>query len=202
MGQAEHEQLMIQLSRQLSAKRFEHSLQVSQMAASLAVRHGAAVDAAILAGALHDCARAIPQSELLAAAEAAEIPIDAVSRAEPILLHAPLGAVIARQEYGIHDPLVLQAIARHTVGGPGMTTLDKIIYLADMIEPGRAGDLEELRQLAWNDLDAALLLGYDLSIHYVLSHKGVIHPDTIHGRNQLVVAARQKAAAARSEGAR
>ena len=98
----------------------------------------------------------------------------------PLLLHAPLGALLAREKYGADDEAVLRAIARHTVGGASMTALDKIVYFADMVEPTRAyPGVEELRRLMREaDLDEMTLAGLTRSIAFVLEKGHLIHPDT------------------------
>jgi len=189
---SEYGHLILRLKERLPAKRFEHSVNVSRTAIELAERHGVNTEKAALAGLLHDCAREIATPCLLQEAAANGIHVDAVSQSEPILLHAPLGAIMAARDYGSDDPAVLQAIRRHTVGGEDMTLLDMIIYLADFIEPGRKGpDFELLRRVAFDDLEEALLLGYDQSIRHVLSRQGGLHLDTVLGRNQILMKLRQ-----------
>ncbi len=178
------------LAARLKKSRYEHSLGVSETAAFLAGRFGVDPEQARLAGLLHDCARAIPNEKMRAEAEARGISFGEVERAMPLLLHAPLGAILAREEYGVGDEDILRAIARHTVGGAGMTALDKIIYFADMIEPTRDyPDVEELRRLSREDsLDGMTLAGLSRSIAFVLEKGHLIHPDTVLARNELLLA--------------
>ena len=129
--------LMRRLAEHLSPRRLEHSRQVAETAAALAVRHGLAAEPAWLAGILHDCARELTPKEMRAAARQTELSWGIEEEWEPVLLHAPLAAHWAKTRYGIEDADVLQAIALHTTGAPQMKLLDKILYLADLIEPGR-----------------------------------------------------------------
>lgn len=184
----DYNQAVDKLSQTLSAKRFGHSLGVSKTAAELAARFAEDVAKAKLAGLLHDCARAIPSNNLLQMAEVFAIVVNDVERCQPVLLHAPLGACLAQKEYGIDDPHILKAIALHTTGGRDLSNLDKIIYLADFIEPSRDfPGIDKLRSLASENLDAAMLAAYDKSLHYVIEQGALIHPATVEGRNYLLL---------------
>ena len=183
----EFQQAADKLSQALSAKRFQHSLGVSQAAAELAARFGADAETARLTGLLHDCARAISSNNLLQMAKVFAIVVNDVEQCQPVLLHAPIGAYLAKTEYGVEDPHVFQAITLHTTGGPNMSKLDKIIYLADCIEPNRNyPGVEKLRKLALEDLDAAMLAAFDQSLHFIIEQGLLIHPATIEGRNDLI----------------
>lgn len=125
------------LKKQLKPKRFKHTLGVIDCAVDMAERNGADVKKAELAALLHDCAKNYSRDELLSVAGRCRIPLDDITLKEPQLLHGPVGAVVAREEYGVTDSEILDAIAYHTTGREDMTLLDKIIYLADFIEPSR-----------------------------------------------------------------
>lgn len=185
----EHEDIIVKLSQYLSQKRLQHSIGVSRTAESLAKRYHCDINQARLAGILHDCAREIPREQLWIKSRQAGISVDdAIFRAEPVLLHAPLGAVLAQRKYGVTDQEVLQAITSHTTGGRGMTLLAKIIYLADVIEPGRSfPGVDNLRNVAGKDLNQALFIAYDQSIKFILEKQGLIHPATVDGRNELLL---------------
>ena len=107
----------------------------------------------------------------------------------PLLLHAYVGAYLIYEVYGVNDAAIAQAVWRHTVGGANMTALDKIIYYADMIEPSRAyPEVEHLRELARTaSLDEMMLVGLTESILFVTQKGGLIHPDTITARNELIL---------------
>lgn len=186
-------QMLDALEKDLTAKRFRHSWGVSQTAERLALRHGLDAAQASIAGLLHDCARELSKKELLSTAEAFGIVMNDVERAEPVLLHAPIAAHWAAEKYGVTDQAVCQAIAVHTVGAKTMSPLDKVLYLADMIEPGRQyPGVEELRVLADIDLDQALLSALEQSIRYILQGGGLLHPATIEARNSLLLQQRQR----------
>lgn len=178
------------LSRRLKRSRYEHSLGVADTAAFLARRFGEDEARARTAGLLHDCAREFPNEAMRAEADARGVSYGAVEASMPLLLHAPLGALLAREKYGAEDEAVLRAIARHTVGGASMTALDKIVYFADMVEPTRAyPGVEELRRLMRKaDLDEMTLAGLTRSIAFVLEKGHLIHPDTVLARNELLLA--------------
>lgn len=183
------EEMKKELSKRLGEKRYRHSLGVMETAVFLAHRFGVDEKKARLAGLLHDCGREYPNGELLSEATRRGIPIGPVERAMPLLLHACIGADRARELYGIEDEGILQAICRHTVGGENMTELDKIIWFADMIEPGRAyPEVEKLRRLSReSELDEMLLEGLTDSILFVAQQGRLLHPMTILARNEILL---------------
>jgi len=175
------------LSR-LPAERRQHSLRVAEVAVKLADRYGADPDKARLAGLFHDYARDLPEDLLLRLAQEAGLMVGEIEKCHPVLLHGRVGAFLLRKELGLEDPEVLQAIARHSTGATSMGLLDKIIYLADLIEPGRNfPGVEELRSLAFEDLDAALLKALDSAIIYIIEKGWPLHPDTVYARNELIL---------------
>jgi len=184
----DYAKLTSELEKRLSPRRFQHSLGVSTTAEFLAESFGCDKEKAKLAGLLHDIAREVPKNELLQRSQAFGIVVDDIEQAEVILLHGPLAAEMVQAEFGIDDAEVLQAIILHTTGGLAMTKLDKIIYLADVIEPGRNfTGLDNIRQIAQNDLDKALLMALDQSIGYIVQRCGLIHPATIAARNEILL---------------
>lgn len=175
------------LSKALAPKRFTHSLGVSKAAAELAKTFGEDIEKSKMAGLLHDCARGISSNNLLQMAEGFGIVVDDVELSQPILVHAPLGAYLAKADYGIDDPEILKAITLHTTGAANMSKLEKIIYLADCIEPSRDyPGVDKLRMLATRDLDAAVLAAFDQSLQFVIERGLLIHPATVEGRNYLL----------------
>lgn len=149
-----------ELEKQLKYSRFIHTMGVTFTATSLAMRYGADAKKAELAGLLHDCAKYIPVEEMERICEEGGLEISSFERGNSALLHSKAGSVLARTKYGVTDKEILDAIRFHTTGRPGMTLLDKIVFVADYLEPGReeAPDLPEVRPLAFRDLDQALLL--------------------------------------------
>ncbi|GFN22566.1 MAG: bis(5'-nucleosyl)-tetraphosphatase (symmetrical) YqeK [Thermoanaerobacteraceae bacterium] len=176
------------LARRLSPGRLRHSLGVAEYSARLAAKYGASVEKARLAGLLHDYARDLTPQELVARAERAGLISHTVERKVPVLLHGPVGALLLREEVGIEDEEILQAVSRHTIGAPNMSLLDKIVYLADALEPGRQySGVDDLRRAAEGDLDCALLKTMESGIVYVLRRGQLLHPVTIEARNYLLI---------------
>lgn len=180
-------EILEKLKAAITPERFRHSLGVCETAAKMARRFNASVSRARLAGLLHDCARDLPEDKLLDLALAHDIEVTEEDRLVPVLLHGPVGAVIARENYGVEDREVLSAIATHTLGSENMKLLDKIIFIADMIEPGRDfPGISRLRKAACRDLDAALLDCFDQSLQYLLKKRFIIHQRTVRARNWLL----------------
>jgi len=181
-------ELTAQLATRLSPKRLQHSINVSKTADALAKQFGCNREKAKLAGLLHDLAREVPMNELLPRSQAFGIVVNDVEQAEPILLHAALAARIAEEEFGIRDAEILQAILMHTTGGIDMTILDKVIYIADVIEPQRTfKGVDEIREMANSDLDKAMVVALDQSIHHIVKKGGLLHPATIAARNAILL---------------
>lgn len=160
--------------------RYAHVVRVTRLADKLAQRHGEDTCDARLAGLLHDIARLYSGERLLAECEARGLAIDAFERRNPIVLHARLGAEIARERFGIADERVLDAMRRHTVAAPHMTSLDAIVYLADGLEPGRQfPEREALESLAFRDLDAAMRAILESSLAYLETRGLEAAPQTL-----------------------
>jgi predicted HD superfamily hydrolase involved in NAD metabolism len=136
--------------------RYEHSVRVARCAELLARRHGVDSRKARLAGMLHDLARLYSPERLLAECEARGFTIEPVERKRPVLLHARLGAALARELFGVEDDEVLSAIEKHTTGADEMSPLDCVVYLADSLEPNRSfPERSWLWELALRDLPGA-----------------------------------------------
>ncbi|MDH7480225.1 MAG: bis(5'-nucleosyl)-tetraphosphatase (symmetrical) YqeK [Syntrophomonadaceae bacterium] len=180
------EKIICSVKERLTPARWKHSQGVAAAAVKLARRHQVDPDKAELAALLHDLARDLPPSTLLEIAESEGLISHPLERRQPKLLHAPVAAVLARR-WGVDDPEVISAIAQHTLGAVGMSKLAKIIYLADLIEPGRDfPGVEQLRQLADEDLDEAMLAGFDQTVQYCLKRRQLLHPQTVNARNALL----------------
>ena len=139
------------LKKKLDAYRYEHTLGVEFTCQALAMRYGYDLDKADLAGLLHDSAKRFEDPVMLQKCLDRNIPVTAEEERDPSLLHAKLGAWMAEHKYEVDDPEILSAITCHTTGKPGMSLLDKILYVADYIEPRRskAANLPEMRKLAF-----------------------------------------------------
>lgn len=136
--------------------RYAHSVRVARCADILAKRHGVSARKARVAGMLHDLARLYSGQRLIAESQARGFTISTVEREHPTLLHARVGAALARELFGVEDDEVLSAIEKHTVGADAMSPLDCVVYLADSLEPNRTfAERAQLWQLALHDLRAA-----------------------------------------------
>ena len=162
------------------AKRYEHTLGVEYTAAALTMRYDCDINDARIAGLLHDCAKCLSDEKLLSICEKRNISINEIEKKNPSLLHAKVGSFLAMDEYGVSDQDVIHAILNHTTGRPGMSILEKIIFVADYIEPGRnkAPNLNEIRQLAFANLDAAMLRILEDTLNHLDERGGDIDPMT------------------------
>lgn len=162
------------------SRRFEHTLGVEFTSAALAMRYGASVIKAQTAGLLHDCAKCLTDKERVSICKKNNIPMSELERSNPFLLHAKVGAWLAKKRYGISDQDILNAIQNHTTGRPGMSLLEKIVFIADYMEPGRnhAPNLDEVRRLAFDDLDRTMLKILNDTLEYLDSKNGDVDPMT------------------------
>lgn len=169
------------MEKNLNSRRYEHTLGVEYTAASLAMRYEESIYKAQLAGLLHDCAKCQTDEKNLSVCEKHNISINEVERKNPYLLHAKVGSFLAMEEYGVKDSDVIHAILNHTTGRPGMSLLEKIIYIADYIEPCRkqAPNLTEIRRQAFIDIDRALLMILEDTLTYLQSSGSAFDPMTL-----------------------
>ena len=165
---------------ELDKERYEHTLGVMYTAASLAMCHGEDIDKALLAGLLHDCAKFLSGDTKINLCKKYHLSVSDVERSNPSLLHAKLGAFLAARKYHVKDKDIINAIASHTTGCPHMSLLDKIIYIADYIEPGRKElpNMEEVRKLAFMDIDDCLYRILEDSLEYLNSRDISVDPMT------------------------
>ena len=154
------DKMITRLKGKISATRLTHSFGVEYTAACLAMVHGEDVEKARIAGLLHDCAKGLPTKTKLEKARKHGLPVSKYEEKNPDMLHAKLGAYYARYKYDVVDQVILDAITYHTTGRPNMTLMDKIIFVADYIEPNRKllEHLPAIRQMAFIDLDEAVYL--------------------------------------------
>ncbi len=146
------------LKSELDRERYEHTLGVMYTSAALAMCHGEDLEHALLAGLLHDCAKCIPGDKKIKLCSKYHLSISEIERENPSLLHAKLGAFLAAKKYHIKNKEILDAITSHTTGRPQMSLLEKIVYIADYMEPGREElpDMPEVRRLAFHNIDECL----------------------------------------------
>lgn len=173
------------IKHEMDDGRYQHTLGVMYTCAALAMRYEYDIQKAQLAGLLHDCAKCIPNGKKLKLCEKHNIQITEVEKRNPFLLHAKLGAFLAMHQYGITDKEVVSAILNHTTGKLNMSLLDKIVYVADYIEPRRnkAPNLTEVRKLAFLNLDDALYRILSDTLEYLDEGSGEIDEMTLKAYN-------------------
>jgi len=170
----------------LPRDRYRHVLGVARTAERLARRYGEDTGKARLAAMMHDIARVWSEEQLVDYMRLHRLSISAAERSAPSLLHARIGAHIAQTQFGVDDPDVLGAIERHTVAVPGMSTLQKILYIADTIEPSRSFALQpELARKADRSLDEGLLACIRSSLEYLQSRGIPPAPETLALEREL-----------------
>lgn len=161
------------LKHKLSSSRYQHTLGVCYTAASLAMRYEEDVNKAALAGMLHDCAKYLKPDEMLKMALNKKIDVSSTERIKPDLLHAKLGSYFAIHKYHVKDKEINSAILCHTTGKPNMSMLDKIIYIADYIEPSRnelkLPRIDKVRKTAFEDIDLCLKMILEDTLNYLQS---------------------------------
>ena len=168
------------IKKELDEKRFDHSLGVAYTCATLAFVHGGDIEQALTAGMLHDCAKCLSHEEKIRICKEQGIEITESEKAAPSLLHAKVGAYLAEHKYGVTDQAVLDAIRCHTTGRPAMTHLDKLLYVADYIEPNRKilPQMDEVRREAYRDLDSCVLMILEHTMTYLREKAKVLDPAT------------------------
>jgi predicted HD superfamily hydrolase involved in NAD metabolism len=168
-----------------------HIEAVAGEARRLARLHGVDEERAVLAARTHDIARAMIPEELLRLARELGLNPNEVEETAPILLHGPVAARLLASRYGVEDEEVLASARWHSTGRAGMSALEKVLFLADKVEPGKAAarpDLEEVRRLAETDLEGAVLRYLDLQLLEAVRQGWPLHPDAVAARNELILA--------------
>ncbi|MDZ5253074.1 bis(5'-nucleosyl)-tetraphosphatase (symmetrical) YqeK [Clostridium sp. LIBA-8841] len=172
----------------LKGSRYSHTLGVVETAKELAKLNGEDVNKAELAALIHDVAKYVPVGEQIKILEERDYDLDEITLKSPQVLHGFVGAIIAKEKFGIEDEDVLDAVKYHTLAKRDMSTLEKIIYIADYIEPGRDFlGVQELRKITKEDLDEGVLKGLENTILFVIKQGNLIHPLTIEARNFLIM---------------
>ncbi|MDK2866751.1 MAG: hypothetical protein PWP51_998 [Clostridiales bacterium] len=174
-----NEAMITYLKTSLSKKRFQHSMRVAKLSKDLAKRYGVNPDKAYFAGLVHDIAKELDDETCLLYIEKANIRKDPSIEASPNLAHGEIAAYLLSSQFGVTDDAILNAVRWHTYGRANMTTLDKIVYLADIAEPKRQFDhIDELRKMIKEDLDAAIHYYFDLCVAYLSAKHQIVHQNT------------------------
>jgi len=182
------EQIETYLKQMLSEKRYAHSVGVMKRAGELAKIYGVNRNEARLTGLLHDVAKEMPEEEKIAYCLENEIEIEELEKVKPSLLHAKIGADIAKKKYDFTTSMQ-NAILYHTTGDPDMDMLAKIIFIADKTEENRTFDgVVELRKLSEENINVAMIETIDFTILKAIRKKDMFHPASIYTRNALLMA--------------
>lgn len=183
----ELETLKTKLKEMLSLARYHHSLSTSRVASQLATRYDLNPMKALVAGLLHDCAKALTPGQQRDYIERNNIHLDEVEFKEPGLWHGPIGEVMAKEAFGIEDHDILKAIRIHSIGSSQMSLVTKIVYVADYVEPYRSfKGRGEIARLALKNLDLAALYVLNHKLTHLLHKRTLIHPNSIKARNMLL----------------
>lgn len=176
------------LKENLSEKRFTHTLGVRDCAIELAEKYGEDADKAETAALIHDCCKELPGNALLEKAAEYKLTLNDVFQSQPGLLHGPVGASFAQDKFGIDDEDILNAVRYHSTARPDMSMLEKIIYVADYIEPNRKKHswLPAIRSLAFKNIDEAIVYGVNISVSYLIEQNKLINPLSIDARNYIL----------------
>lgn len=172
----------------LTQTRYIHSINVSECAKKMAKIYDVDEEKAYIASILHDCAKCLNHEQMAYYLNKYNIELDEYEKDNRALSHAIVGSYIARYEFNIKDNEILNAIKYHTTGKEDMTMLEKVIYMADLIEEDRSFEgVDELRDLVnKGELDKAILISLNNTIRIVIKRNQIIHPRTINARNYLV----------------
>lgn len=169
----------------LTVERYEHTLRVAETAVELAARYGESAEKAELAAIFHDYAKYRPLDEMRRWILNSPLPKDLLQYHHE-LWHGPVGSILINREYGIDDPEICQAIYYHTTGRANMSKLEMIIFLADYMEPGRSQPgVEEVREVAKQDLVKACWFVSRNTIQFLMQKKATIYPDTFYAYNDF-----------------
>lgn len=177
------------LQKNLKPSRYEHTLGVAEIAKKLASLYGVDENKAEIAGLAHDVAKNLSREEMLQIIKENNISLSLVEENNLNLWHSVIAPIVAKNELQINDEEILESLRWHTTGKEDMSVLEKIIYIADMIEPGRRmfEGLEEIRSATFENLDKGVYVGLTHSIKYILDNDHLIDENTIRARNYLKV---------------
>lgn len=175
------------LEGRLKKERLQHTFRVVEMAEKLALHYKIDVERTKMAALLHDCGKL--KSKELTKEALLEYPIELSDfmKENKQLIHAVLGEKIAKERYEVKDEGILSAIRYHTVGNRDMNFLDKLIYIADIVEEGRQFEgVEELRKIAFHDIEEACIFCMDNTLRFLIGQGWMIDPQVIEARNQCI----------------
>ena len=173
------------LKKRLSKKRFNHSLNVADASYKLAEQEGEDTDKAYIAGLLHDICKEDDQDQQLALALKGNMNLSGAELSSKALWHGPAGAYFIKKELGIDDPDIIYAVRYHTIGRPGMSKLEEIVYLADLISDDREyKDVDRMRKLAYSDFPKAMYEAVCYSLMTAIKKQNYVPEGTMELYNQ------------------
>lgn len=176
------------LKGMLPERRLKHSLNVSKCAVKLSEIYKCDKEKAEIAGLVHDCAKYFTDEQIEDSIKRFNVELDPLEVNNIALSHSVIGSYVAVDVFNIKDEEIINAIKYHTTGKENMSLLEKIIYMADLIEEGRNfPKVEELRELTYSGkLEEALLLSFNNTIKFIIDNNQLIHPRTIKARNYIL----------------
>ena len=181
------------IKQRLSPERFRHCMGVEKAAIQLAKRYDVDLEKASTAALLHDYAKELPKQQLLLLARKYNIVVDDIIQTSLGLLHGPVASWLVKEKFKITDVQILDAIKNHTVGAKRMSKLEKIIYLADLIEETREfSGINTIREAAMNNLNEAMRMALTCEVVYTMQHCRAVHPNSIDAYNDLVTSQKEK----------
>lgn len=194
------QQIELKLPEMLSHEDFEHSLKVKELCQSFASEFGCSAEKLAIAGLLHDCGKIYNSGELISKAEDYDIPITEVTLDEPVdTLHGPIGAIIAKEMFGIVDSEILTAIKYHTFGANEMTLFSKILFVADKIVKTPNGKyykysdkIEEIQSIMYKDIDSAVVKTFNLILTNLIEQDRLIYSQIVNSRNKVLLSLKQE----------
>ncbi|RII32555.1 HD domain-containing protein [Clostridium chromiireducens] len=182
------EEIKVYLKTNLMEKRYTHILGVADTAKKLAKLNGISEEKAEIAGLSHDVAKNLKIDTMKEIMEKNNIILSEVEQNNANLWHSIIADIVAKDKLGIEDEEILDAVRWHTTGKEDMSTLTKIIYIADMIEPSRKFEgVEDIRKLTFEDLDRGVYYGLTRSIEFLLTRNLMIDENTMKARNYFLL---------------
>ena len=188
LNKLNYKDIEYKLEEMLPERRLKHSMNVSQCAVKLSEIYSYDMEKAKLAGLIHDCAKYFNDDQVEDSIKKFNIELDSLEENNISLSHSVIGSYVIQETFNIKDEDIINAVRYHTTGRENMTILEKIIYMADLIEEGRKFPLaDKLRELVYNgSLDEALLLSFNNTIKFVMDNNQLIHPRTVSARNYIL----------------
>ena len=188
MNNLDIDKIIDKLQEMLKPKRLKHSINVANCAAKLSEIYGYDKDKAYLAGLIHDCAKYFTKDQIDTYIKKYDISLDPMEVDNIALSHSVIGSYVIQDVFNIQDMDIINAVRYHTTGRENMTILEKIIFIADMIEEGRDfPGVDYLRELSFSgQLNKALIVSYNNTIKFVIENNQLIHLRSISARNYLM----------------